>query len=229
MKRVYIGILVIASLVLAACGDTAPAPDEVQTDVPALSAADLGIESTELSVQAGNPVSVANVIGQTVSLGTDGQEGEGSLLLRHFDFLARIEEVTTENIDDALFLSDVTWRFVEPLADGADETCFSLESVNLPEHYLRHSRTRVRLDPVNTSIDAGTFEADATWCARTAFDGSAVEDDIIAIESFNFPGHYMRRFDDRVWLASRDGPLPPDTSSGFDTDTTWNLFAAPFD
>ncbi|MEY9836276.1 sigma-70 family RNA polymerase sigma factor [Streptacidiphilus sp. EB103A] len=83
---------------------------------------------------------------------------------------------------------DATFTFVAGLAD---RSCYSLRDAS--GRYLRHFAFRVRLD-----VDDGSsiFRLDATFCPRPgAVDGS------ISLESYNYPGRYLRyRSDYQLWL-----------------------------
>lgn len=221
MKRIYLGILVVVGLVLAGCGEFAPTPNETP-GLPALSAAELGM--AELGVQAGGePVKAANFLDRKLTFGTTDNNLIVNSVLRHSGFIALVEPLTWDNINSPLFQADATWNVVAPLAEGADESCLSLESVNYPEHYLRHSSSQVRLDPTDSATDAATFEADATWCLRTTF-GAGVRSDFV-FEAFNSPGYYMRRYDTEVRLSRRDDTQTTDDFTSFDRATAWAALA----
>ncbi len=105
---------------------------------------------------------------------------------------------------------DATFRIVRGLA-SAD--CYSLQSVNFPNHYLRHANDRVRKDAFdNTEL----YKRDATWCARPALSGKGV-----SFESFNFPGHYIRHYSSQLWLASGANTGTFDGAGPFIDDVSW--------
>jgi RNA polymerase sigma factor (sigma-70 family) len=81
-----------------------------------------------------------------------------------------------------------TFTFVPGLADP---DCYSLRDST--GRYLRHYAFRIRLD---TDDGSAIFQKDATFCTRP---GSAA--DSISLESYNYPGRYLRHRDDlQLWL-----------------------------
>ena len=228
MKRIYLGILLIIGLILVGCGGTETAPAAQDVQLTPLSAADLGIEKSELSVQApGDPI-VFPLLSLVAGIGLNTPAGDGltagTELLRHFNSLAQFDPLTAEIDANPNFRQDATWRFVRGLATD-NEACFSIESINFPGQFLRHADFRVRIDPNDGSA---LFAADATWCTRASLDGRTdTGEGVAAFESFNFPGYYMRRLDRDVWLARPDGASPVNTPNGFAGDTTWGFFEPP--
>ena len=229
MKRIYnanLGILLIIALVLAACGGTETAPAAQDTQPTPLSAADLGLDTSELSTQApGDDIEIGGLVNAAWSLGIDLPTGPGGTevtwVLRHFNSLAQFNPLTVENFENPTFRRDGTWRIVRGLATD-DASCLSIESTNFPGSFLRHSDFRVRLDP---NDDSALFAADATWCTRFSLDGRTdTGEGVVAFESFNFPDYYMRRLGSDVWLARPDGASPANTPNGFAVDTTWGFY-----
>ncbi|MEV7346384.1 AbfB domain-containing protein [Streptomyces sp. NPDC093544] len=81
-----------------------------------------------------------------------------------------------------------TFTFVAGLADSR---CYSL--VDAAGRYVRHYAFRIRL-AANDGSDI--FQKDATFCARS---GSA--DGSVSLESYNYPGRYLRHRDNlELWL-----------------------------
>ncbi|MEU8694065.1 AbfB domain-containing protein [Streptomyces sp. NPDC048665] len=81
-----------------------------------------------------------------------------------------------------------TLTFVPGLADPG---CYSL--MDAAGRYLRHYAFRIRLDADDGSV---IFRKDATFCARS---GSA--DGSLSLESYNYPGRYLRHRDNlELWL-----------------------------
>jgi|GEM_PF-5925803 len=125
-------------------------------------------------------------------------------VLRHYESLARTDVIGASE-------ADASFRVVPGLADAS---CYSLQSKNYPDRYLRHSASRIRIDPRdNTRL----FDEDATWCTRPGLSGQGV-----SLESFNLPGRYMRHANSEVWLAQKGGSLPSDTATSFEADASWN-------
>jgi hypothetical protein len=129
--------------------------------------------------------------------------------LRHANSLASTEVVDAGST--ALLKNDATWTVRRGLADSS---CYSFESVNFPDRYLRHAASRVRMDPNDRS---SLFAQDATWCARPGLQGGGV-----TLESINLPGSYLRHYDSQVWSANGTGGTwnRPQTLTA---DSTWNL------
>ncbi|MEU4565329.1 AbfB domain-containing protein [Micromonospora sp. NPDC023956] len=99
----------------------------------------------------------------------------------------------------------------------ADSSCYSLESVNYPDQFLRHADSRIRL----AARDGSTlFLADATFCARPGIDGKGV-----TLESINIPGAYLRHHAAQVHIASGTG-TGRDRPQTLTADSSWHLAAA---
>jgi hypothetical protein len=83
---------------------------------------------------------------------------------------------------------EATFRFVAGLADFR---CYSIEDAS--GRYLRHYAFRIRLDANDGSA---VFQKDATFCARPgSTDGS------VSLESYNYPGRYLRYRDNlELWV-----------------------------
>ncbi|GAB3440592.1 hypothetical protein GCM10027570_06200 [Streptomonospora sediminis] len=128
--------------------------------------------------------------------------------IRHQDSLGFTAEVDESGSDT--LKQDATWRIVPGLAD---DRCYSLESVNQPDEYLRHRASRVRLEAPDGSE---LFREDATWCATPGLAG-----DGISLRSYNFPDQHLRHYDSELWLAGVGGPEPYETSKLFNEDATW--------
>ncbi|GAA4942313.1 hypothetical protein GCM10023224_25830 [Streptomonospora halophila] len=136
--------------------------------------------------------------------------GYDNRYIRHQDALG-FTEVVEESSSD-LLKQDATWRIVPGLAD---DTCYSLESANYPDEYLRHRASRVRRE---ASDGSELFREDATWCAEPGLSGSGV-----SLRSYNFPDQYLRHYDSELWLAGVGGPEPYETAQLFDEDATWAI------
>ena len=63
---------------------------------------------------------------------------------------------------------------------------------------------------------------DATFCPGTGNSGQGT-----SFQSVNFPGRYIRNFNNVVFLASNGGSNPWDTATGWPVDTSW-LVATPW-
>ncbi|MEW2395805.1 sigma-70 family RNA polymerase sigma factor [Streptomyces sp. NPDC046862] len=81
-----------------------------------------------------------------------------------------------------------TFTFVPGLAD---RRCSSLRDAT--GRYLRHYAFRIRLD---TNDGSAIFQKDATFCPRSGSTAGSV-----SLESYNYPGRYLRHRDDlQLWL-----------------------------
>ncbi|MEU4623311.1 AbfB domain-containing protein [Actinoplanes sp. NPDC023801] len=95
--------------------------------------------------------------------------------VRHYNGSIRLDTHPFDPHQDQL------WRAVTGLAGSG----VSFESVNRPGHYLRHSGTQIRLDPVDGT--AG-FRADATFLR-----GAGLADPgWTSLRSYNMPTHHLR-------------------------------------
>ncbi|GAB7052987.1 AbfB domain-containing protein [Catenuloplanes indicus] len=148
--------------------------------------------------------------GARISLGVT-TPGFTDRYLRHQDSLGVTSVVTSTS--DATTRADATFTVRPGLADPS---CYSLESVNYPGRYLRHSNFRLRLD----ATDGGTvFPWDATFCAEPGTGG-------VTLRSYNMAGHAVRHYSAQVWIATSGGPhTPQDAAAGFPADTTWRIAA----
>jgi hypothetical protein len=120
--------------------------------------------------------------------------------VRHRDGAARTDVIgatsPTGDKQDATFL-------VRPgLSNSA---CYSFESRNFPGRYLRHRAYRV----YSEASTGGTFNADATFCARPGLSGGGT-----SLEASNLAGHFLRHRNDEVWMDQNSG-------GSFADDATW--------
>jgi RNA polymerase sigma factor (sigma-70 family) len=95
-----------------------------------------------------------------------------------------------------------TFEAVEGLAD---RRCLSLRSRD--GRYLRHSSWRLRL-----MADEGTvlFREDATFCPR-----AGAEPGSVTLESFNYPGRFLRHLGAELWVD------PSDRTASFGADSSF--------
>ncbi|MDC0712210.1 AbfB domain-containing protein [Stigmatella sp. ncwal1] len=131
-------------------------------------------------------------------------------VLRHYESLARTDVIGTSPVEKA----DSSFRVVTGLADSG---CYSLQSQNYPDKYLRHASSRIRID---SRDGTRAFDEAATWCTRPGLSGQGV-----SLESYNFPGRYMRHANSEVWLAQRGGSLPSDAEYSFNDDASWKAIS----
>ncbi|WP_214412786.1 AbfB domain-containing protein [Sphaerisporangium fuscum] len=154
-----------------------------------------------LAVAAGTEVARGEPVSLRVT--TSGYTGR---YLRHQNGLARTDVIGDGSGD--LAEQDATFWARPGLADAS---CLSFESRDHPGEYLRHSDYRLRKDRQDGTA---LFAADATFCPREGQGGTA-------LESYNLPGHYIRHYNELVYVARQGGPNPWDTAASFAADTTW--------
>jgi hypothetical protein len=99
---------------------------------------------------------------------------------------------------------DATYWVRPGLSNGA---CYSFESRNFPGQYLRHRGYRVYREASN----GGTFNADATFCARPGLSGGGT-----SLESANLAGYFLRHRNSEVWMDQNTG-------GSFTNDATWTV------
>ncbi|KAJ7169155.1 alpha-L-arabinofuranosidase B [Mycena crocata] len=145
--------------------------------------------------------------GESVSLGVT-TSGFTDRYVRHVDSLG----VTSAISSDAVSRQDTTFRVRAGLASSS---CYSFESRNFPGRFLRHSNSRLRLDP---SDGSALFNSDATFCLRTGHTTSGV-----SFEAFNQAGKFLRHINSEVYIASNGGSNAWDTAAGWAADTTWQV------
>ncbi|MFE7277324.1 glycoside hydrolase family 43 protein [Streptomyces sp. NPDC057623] len=105
--------------------------------------------------------------------------------LRHRDFLGYTDPVAATST--ALTKQDATFTVVRGLADP---NCYSLRTAS--GLYVRHSAFRIRVD---ANDGTATFAKDATFNAHPGTAAGSV-----ALESYNFPGYYLRHRNGELWV-----------------------------
>ena len=93
-----------------------------------------------------------------------------------------------------LFRQDASFR------QGGGAKQLSLESMNIPDHFIRHRFSQGELTPV--APDSNRYRQDATFVARPALSGASSG---ISFESVNYPGHFLRHQNYRLILSRDDG------------------------
>ncbi|GAA1835616.1 hypothetical protein GCM10009682_62200 [Luedemannella flava] len=93
----------------------------------------------------------------------------------------------------------------EVVAGLADARCVSLRTSD--GRYLRHSSWRLR-----PATDDGTvlFREDSTFCPR-----AGTTSDSVALESYNYPGRFLRHVDTALWIDPTDDTTAFRTASSF--------------
>jgi Alpha-L-arabinofuranosidase B (ABFB) domain/Astacin (Peptidase family M12A) len=141
-------------------------------------------------------------------------EGLTNRYLRHQGSLGFTEVITGGST--ALLKADASFKVVRAL-DGTP--CYSLQSSNYPDHYLRHQNYRLRIDRNDGSA---LFRQDATFCAQTGLANSGG----VSLVSRNLPGHYIRHYRAEVWMAKKGAGGSADNANLFEDDVSWDLVNA---
>lgn len=157
-----------------------PAAADVTTSPARRRAAPTGVSQTRSLAPA-----VDLVVGTTVTLGQAGRPG---YVLRHRDFIGRIENVTASSSDQDRADS----RFIVRKGLGRD-SCFSLESANYPGYFLRHRDFILRLEQPGRRDRSNLFTEDATFCTVPTSDRRAV-----TLESINYSGWALNLHTDGI-------------------------------
>ena len=124
-------------------------------------------------------------------------------LIRHANYLARIDPYPFDPYADS------QWRIVPGLADPAG---ISFASVNVANHYLRHSSYALVLAQNDGS---STFNADATFHRTAGLADSAW----VSFRSHNLPSHYIRHSN----YVLRIDQLSSSSASGDRQDATFTI------
>jgi hypothetical protein len=134
--------------------------------------------------------------------------------LRHQPSLGFTEVVNAGS--PPLLKLDASFKIVRA-ADGTP--CYSFQSINFPNKYLRHANWRLRID---ASDGSELFKQDATFCAQTGLAGQGG----VSLVSRNYPGAYLRHYNGEVWLAKKGDARASATPTGFEIDSSWELRGA---
>jgi hypothetical protein len=134
----------------------------------------------------------------------------GSASIKHDDADDLVVTAPVTATSPATDKQDATWVQTAGLADPA---CSSFESVNRPGSYLRHQNFQFHLQADDGST---LFSQDATFCARPGNNGQGT-----SFQSVNFTDHYIRAFDNAVYLAVDGGSNSWDTATAWAADSSW--------
>ncbi|WP_420594111.1 AbfB domain-containing protein [Deinococcus sp.] len=185
----------------------------------------LGLSLVACSAQSPSPVTGAAPTGQLEAQAAGGLQPNTTISLqvttpgltnryvRHY-YGEGFTEVVDAGSADTL-KKDATWKAVPGLADA---NCFSFESVNFPNEFLRHKDSRVIKSANNNDP---LLKNDATWCAVNGLSGTGV-----SLESKNYPGRYLRHYRGELWLARKGGTLASDAAFSFNEDSSWKVAPA---
>ncbi len=129
--------------------------------------------------------------------------------LRHQLGLAFTEVVTPAS--PQVLKDDATWRIVPGLSEPS---CYSFESRNFPNEYLRHEASRVRRQPFDTNDQ---YRRDATFCAFPGAGGG------VRFAAINFPKRFLRHYGGEVWIADGANGDAWNTQASFAQDSRWAI------
>ena len=125
--------------------------------------------------------------------------------IRHYNYEGRIDPIDP---NDTVGLKDATF-ILRPALSGTPGAV-SFESVNYPGFFLRHEDFRLKLQATNTDHHPQSFREDASFLPRAGLAGGAT----VSYESVNFPNHFIRHSDYKLWVNKSRGEqtFPQDAS-----------------
>ena len=121
-----------------------------------------------------------------------GLFSDESLYLRHQGNIAKMSNITS-----VLDHMDSSFVMKEGLADSH---CVSFESLNYPEHYLRHSGSKIIL---SKDDQTELLKLDATFCIRSGIKSSNGE----SFESFNYRNYYIHNDGTELSIKQGEGDV----------------------
>jgi RNA polymerase sigma factor (sigma-70 family) len=166
----------------------APATTALATTAPATAA-------SATTGPAGQPGSFA--AGEPASLESADEPGMFVTAVASLGFLTRVGPGSAEAVR-----RQATFMVVAGLADAG---CFSFRAPD--GRYLRHASWRLRVNPNERTP---LFRSDATFCVRAGPTAGTV-----VLESSNYPGWYLHRRGDELWVDHADGSAAFETASSF--------------
>ena len=73
--------------------------------------------------------------------------------------------------------------------------------------------------PLDQDPNTALFRADATFCSRVGLSGGGV-----SLQSYNFPGYYIRHYNAEVWMSNGAGAAgTPQGPASWAADSTWSV------
>ncbi|MEV8546804.1 sigma-70 family RNA polymerase sigma factor [Streptomyces sp. NPDC051572] len=159
--------------------------------------------STPSATPSPTPAAGSTLLGRH-ALRSAGQSGRYVREIGNLGFLSHVAATSPGSAKQ-----EATFRFVTGLADSR---CYSIEDAS--GRYLRHYAFRIRLDANDGSA---VFQKDATFCARPgSTDGS------VSLESFNYPGRYLRYRDNlQLWVDPAQNTAAFRASRSFTVVAPW--------
>ncbi|KAF7173329.1 hypothetical protein CNMCM5623_005525 [Aspergillus felis] len=90
---------------------------------------------------------------------------------------------------------------------------FLFKSVDTPGSYIQYSGFELYLSAIE---DAQRFYKDTTFCPMTALSGSGN-----SVQSWSYPTHFIRHFNNVGYIASNGGVQTFDAAKSFNADASW--------
>jgi non-reducing end alpha-L-arabinofuranosidase len=118
-------------------------------------------------------------------------------------------QVVTSGSSAAL-RQQATWIVRAGLGNSA---CFSFESRDTPNSFIRHAYFALRVDANDRSK---LFAEDATFCPMAGLNGKGN-----TIRAWSYPARYIRHFQNTVYVASNGGIQTFDGVGSFNDDASW--------
>lgn len=137
-------------------------------------------------------------------------QGSGNSIkyMRHAGFQLWLHPTDNGPVPSALMQKDSTFNIIP--ANNGDSTMVSFQSVNYPDHYIRHSNFIAYLQ----TNSGGPFTMDSSFKVGPAVNGNPKQ---ISIQASNFPGYYLTAVGQQVNLVSQ-------TDSSFSADgASWTI------
>merc|ERR1719461_2558067 len=98
--------------------------------------------------------------------------------------------------DTEIYRQDSSFVVRKRLVTSEPADCFSIESENYPDHYVRHAGYRMRISKFE---DSDGFKQDATWCVKSAPNAQ----DAVVFNSVNYRNHYARHRNYQMWMDEK--------------------------
>jgi hypothetical protein len=132
------------------------------------------------------PSTPAPLLTANTKIGLEPADQPG-FLVRHRFVWVRIDQIgSRSNSSDK---ADATFTVRKGLANPK---CFSFESVNSPNNFLRHQNFMLWLQADDRSTQ---FSADATFCPATAKKSGTM-----VLQAQNYPGYYLNERNETIYL-----------------------------
>jgi hypothetical protein len=146
---------------------------------------------------------------QTVAPGAtlSFSQGSGNTItyMRHASFQLWLHPTDNGPVPGDMMKNDSTFLIVP--ARSGDPAMVSFQSVNYPDHYIRHSNFIAYLQPDT----GGPFSMDSSFKIGPSVNGNAKQ---ISIQASNFPGYYLTAVGTQVNMVSQsDGSFSANSAS----------------